>query len=110
MTIFSIQEDEDMSSIIAAVTFPTVLGVGENPLIPTKTVVCVEGRELVNVSSLSGESILFILYSLYYIFSLSFPNEQKDFFLFLDSVIVGLSCVQTRISIQQLTKELQKFI
>ncbi len=110
MAIFSFQEDVDISSIASAVTFPTVVRVGENPLIPVKTVVCVEGEELTNVSSLSGESVLAILYSLYYIFSISYPNEQKDFFVFLDTVIVGLSSVQTRICIQQLTKDLQKYL
>jgi hypothetical protein len=110
MAIFSIQEDVDIPSIASAVTFPTVVRVGENPLIPVKTVVCVEGEELTNVSSLSGESVLAILYSLYYIFSISYPNEQKYFFAFLDSVIVGLSSVQTRICIQQLTKDLQKYL
>ena len=55
---------------------------GENPLIPVKTMVCVEEEEQANVSSLSGESIVVILYSLYFIFPISYPNEQKDFLSF----------------------------
>ena len=109
MAIFSIQEDVDISSIASAVTFPTVVRVGENPLIPVKTVVCVEGEELTCLPSLASPSWPFYIHYTTY-FRYRIRMSKRDFFAFLDSVIVGLSSVQTRICIQQLTKDLQKYL
>ena len=89
-----------------------LIGVGENPLKLDHLFICVEGDKLVDVSSYSSDTVLLCFYAIYYIFSIAYPVDHKDFFYFVDSVIAGLqtSDVVKRITVQKCTKELSAFI
>lgn len=105
------QEDDDITEYTAKSTFPMLLGVGESPFETKDLIICVEGSELVNVSSCTAESVLSCLYAIYYIFSIEYPKDHRDFFFFVDCVLVGLQSTtcQNRISVQTLVKELENF-
>ncbi|CAB3988384.1 Hypothetical predicted protein [Paramuricea clavata] len=83
-------EDDDLEAEIKATAYPRIIGVGENLLKLDKAVICIEGKELVDVTSRPMDTVLFSLYATYYIFSIAYPVDHKDLFLFIDSIIVGI--------------------
>ena len=96
-----------MEAAIRSTTFPRVLGVGENILKLDKKLLCVEGRQLADVTSCSLETVLFTLYATYYIFSFAYPKDHKDLLLFIDCVVVGLQHTATsRITLQKFISSL----
>ena len=88
-----------------------LIGIGENPFELRQMIICVEAVELVDVTRCSAESVFSILYAIYYIFSIKYPVDHRDFFYFIDAVLVGLqmSHWQIRISVQKLVKELEQY-
>jgi hypothetical protein len=74
-------------------------------------VICIEGKELVDVTSRPMDTVLFSLYATYYSFSIAYPVDHKDLFLFIDSIIVGIQQnASSRISLQKFVKALKKLL
>ena len=88
-----------------------LINIGESPFESAKKIICVEGMKLVDVSTCSNVSILACFYAIYYIFSIQYPVDYRDFFYFIDTAIVGLQNTlgQSRISVQTFLKELEKY-
>ncbi|CAB4011368.1 Hypothetical predicted protein [Paramuricea clavata] len=106
-----LSEDDDFQAFVSGTTFPMLMGVGENPLVPNRLAICVEGQVLLDVTHLPGETVISCLYCVYYIFSIAYPVEHKDFFYFIDSYLFGLECSngQKRISVQTFVKDLVQY-
>ncbi|XP_046858181.1 uncharacterized protein LOC124451610 [Xenia sp. Carnegie-2017] len=102
-----LSEDDDLPNKITRTTYPRVLVIGKNILKPDRLLLCVEGRQFVDVTSFSLDTVLFTLYATYYVFSIAYPQDHKDVFLFIDSVFVGLQHTAiNRISSQKFIKAL----
>lgn len=90
---------------------PRLIGVGKNPLKLDRLLLCIEGEILIDVTLCPMETSFFTLYFCYYIFSISYPNECKDLFFFVDSVLLGLYHKATnRISVQNFTKAVNTYL
>jgi hypothetical protein len=56
------------------------------------------------------DTALFSLYAIYYTFSIAYPQEHKDIFLYIDSVLVGMQTATNRISLQRFVKTVKSLI
>jgi hypothetical protein len=56
------------------------------------------------------DTVLFSLYAIYYTFSIAYPQEHKDIFLYIDSVLVGMQTATNRISLQRFVKTVKSLI
>jgi hypothetical protein len=96
---------------IKATTYPRLVTVGENLMKLDRVLLCVEGQQLLEVSSYPLETVFFSLYALYYIFSIEYPSGHKDIFFFIDSVLMGFQqSSASRILLQNFIKSVQKLL
>lgn len=99
-----------MMADIKATTYPRLVAIGENLMKLDRVLICVEGQQLLDGSSYSLETVFVCLHALYYIFSIEYPSDHKDIFLFVDNVLMGLQTSASRILLQNFIKAVQKFL
>lgn len=101
-------EGDDFNGAVRNTTFPKLLGVGDDIFTLHRLVICAEGNELVDVTVNPIKTALLSLHALYYIFSIQYPKEHKDMFIFMDSMLLGLQhAMSNKIAVHKFVKDLE---
>ena len=93
------------------VTFPSLIGIGENMFTLDHLYLCVEGKVLVEVTGFPVETVFFTLYATFYIFAIAYPQQYIDFFVYIDSALMGLQHKATnKIVVNKFVREMDDLV
>ena len=105
-----LQEDDDFDEEVGQTKFPTIIGVTESVVKIDRLALAIEGQTLLDGSSFPFESVFFAMHQCYYVFNMEYPKEYKNFFGFIDNVLLGLSAgsssAANRITLQKFVQNL----
>ena len=74
-------EHDEVVEVVSETTYPKLVAVGENPMELDSVLLCVDGQGK-DVTLYPMNFFFFTLHASYYVFSIVYPQEFKDFFFY----------------------------